>query len=394
MLEEHEVASDLTTRVGIALAGTTDRVTVAHMHSSLQSGRFIRIPLPGVCLLCCLWPATVRSAPALPTTSESFIVDHGALMIIGFLGTLIGLERAVALDRLWPYGIPMLSAVSALSALVRLPGQLSALPAIAASLLLTAVFFALYCQYPSEHFVIMALSAVAWLVGNTIWFESLPLFHAVPWWAGFLVLMIAGERLELSRLRRPSATIRVIFHVSVAIVLMGLVLSILELHAGVRIAGLGLLAIALWLLRYDLAWHSAQQAGLPRYMAVCLIAGYVWLAVGGILWLLFAQFFSAGPRYDAMLHSIFLGFVFSMIFAHAPIILPTITSLALPFRNAFYLHAGLLHLSLVLRVAGDLGLVLSLQQWGGLLNTLTILIFLINNVRAVKLGATPVAKAS
>ena len=129
-------------------------------------------------------------------------------------------------------------------------------------------------------------------------------------------------------------------------------------------------------------------------MAVCLIAGYLWLAAGGILWLLFAKFFSAGPRYDAMLHSIFLGFVFSMIFAHAPIILPTITGMALPFRNSFYLHTGLLHISLLLRVLGDLGLWLSLQQWGGLLNTLTILIFLINNVRAVKLGAIAVAKAS
>src|SRR5215510_14138437 len=394
MLEEHEVASALTTRVGIALAGTTDRVTVAHMHSSPRGGRFVLIALAGVSLLFGLWAGTVRLGWALPTPSESFIVYHGPLMIIGFLGTLIGLERAVALDRFWPYGIPILSGVSALSALVGLPVQLSAPSAVAASLLLIAFFAVLYRQYPSEHFVIMGLSAFAWLVGNIIWFESLPLFHAVPWWAGFLVLMIAGERLELSRLRRPSVTIRAIFYASVAIILIGLLFSMLELYAGVRIAGLGLLAIALWLLRYDLAWHSAQQAGLPRYMAVCLIAGYVWLAVGGILWLLFAEFFSAGSRYDAMLHSIFLGFVFSMIFAHAPIILPTITGMALPFRNSFYLHAGLLHLSLVLRVAGDLGLVLSLQQWGGLLNTLTILIFLINNVRAVKLGATPVAKAS
>ena len=29
-----------------------------------------------------------------------------------------------------------------------------------------------------------------------------------PWWAGFLVLMIAGERLELSRLRQPTPLIR------------------------------------------------------------------------------------------------------------------------------------------------------------------------------------------
>jgi hypothetical protein len=84
------------------------------------------------------------------------------------------------------------------------------------------------------------------------------------------------------------------------------------------------------------------------------------------------------------LHSIFLGFVFSMIFAHAPIILPTITGLSLPFQKIFYLHAGLLHLSLLLRIAGDLGLWLLLQQWGGLVNTLTVLLFLINNIRAVR----------
>ena len=324
--------------------------------------------------------------------SAQFIIVHGPLMVVGFLGILIGLERAVALGRSWPYGIPVLSAVSALSVLTGLPAELSAPPAVAASLLLVAVFVALYRQYPSEHFVIMGLSAVAWSVGNIIWLESLPLFQAVPWWTGFLVLMIAGERLELSRLRRPSMTIRAGFHASVTIVLIGLALSMLELHSGVRIAGLGLFAIALWLLRYDLAWHSAQQAGLPRYMAVCLIAGYFWLAVGGILWLLFAQFFSAGPRYDAMLHSIFLGFVFSMIFAHAPIILPTITGLPLPFQKAFYLHAGLLHLSLLLRIAGDLGLWLWLQQWGGLVNTLTVLLFLINNIRAVKAGAAATSR--
>jgi hypothetical protein len=239
----------------------------------------------------------------------------------------------------------------------------------------------------------MGLSAVVWLVGNIIWLGGLPFFHVVPWWTGFLVLMIAGEKLELSRLRRPSVTIRAIFHVGVAIVCIGLIVSTLELHSGVRITGVGLLAIALWLLRYDLAWHSVQQGGLPRYMAVCLIVGYGWLAVGGILWLLFAPFFSAGPRYDAMLHTIFLGFVFSMIFAHAPIILPTITGMALPFRNSFYLHAGLLHVSLLLRIAGDLGSWLLLQQWGGLLNTLTVLLFLINNIRAVKVGAAATLKA-
>ena len=102
--------------------------------------------------------------------------------------------------------------------------------------------------------------------------------------------------------------------------------------------------------------------------------------------MLFAQFFSAGPRYDAMLHAIFLGFVFSMIFAHAPIILPTITGLVLPFQSIFYLHVGLLHLSLSLRIAGDVAQLLWLQRWGGLLNAAAILLFLANNVHAVRSG--------
>jgi hypothetical protein len=356
------------------------------MNVDQHRSRFVLIALAGISLLAGLWAGVVRLGWLLPSPNEQFPFIHGPLMVVGFLGTLIGLERAVALGRLWPYGIPVLSALSALSVLAALPVQISASLAIAASLFLIAVFVALHRLYPAEHFVVMGLSAFAWFVGNILWSESSPFFEVVPWWAGFLVLMIAGERLELSRVRRPSATVRAFFHVSAALVLIGLALSILEFHSGVRLAGFGLFVIALWLLRYDLAWRSSQQAGLPRYMAICLIAGYVWLVVGGILWMLFAPFFSAGPRYDAMLHSIFLGFVVSMIFAHAPIILPTITDLSLPFQRIFYLHAGLLHASLLLRVTGDLGLWPSLQQWGGLLNTLAVLLFLVNNVRAVKMG--------
>jgi hypothetical protein len=137
--------------VRLALASTTDRVTVAHMASSQGRGRFFLIALAGVSLLFGLWARTVRLGWALPAPGESFVLYHGPLMIIGFLGTLIGLERAVALGRLWPYGIPMLSGVSALSAFVGLPVQLNAPAAVVASLLLIAVFFVLYRQYPSEH---------------------------------------------------------------------------------------------------------------------------------------------------------------------------------------------------------------------------------------------------
>jgi hypothetical protein len=195
--------------------------------------------------------------------------------------------------------------------------------------------------------------------------------------------MIAGERRELARLRSPKPLVRVWFRLAVIILLAGLILSPWEFRLGVRIAGAGMIAMALWLLRYDLAWQNIKQPGLPCFMAAGLIAGYFWLAIGGIFWIWFARFFGAGPLYDAMVHTVFLGFVFSMIFAHGPIILPAITHMSLPFHYRFYIHAGLLHLSLLVRIAGDLALLPGGQQWGGMLSALAILMFLLSTIHAL-----------
>lgn len=82
----------------------------------------------------------------------------------------------------------------------------------------------------------------------------------------------------------------------------------------------------------------------------------------------------AGPHYDLWLHAIFLGFAFGMIFAHALIIAPAITGLAVPFHIGFYVPVLLLHGSLLLRAIGDLQNP-TLRQWGGLLNAVAILLF-------------------
>ncbi len=356
------------------------------MTSPPRSIRFIFIALAGISLLTALWSGLARMGWDLPVPNRDFVSLHGPLMAIGFLGTLIGLERAAAVERWWVYGIPLFSVVTIGALFADAPLPVITSPAIIAAFLLTLFFAGLYRRQPAEHFVVMTLSAVALCVGNIIWFAEAPLSQVVPWWAGYLVLMIAGERLELSRIRRPPLYVRVLFRVCVAIVMMGLAISIYPFYLGVRSAGAGLFLLALWLLRYDMAWQSLSQAGLPRFMARCLIVGYVWLAVSGALWMVFAKFFAAGPVYDAMLHTIFLGFVFSMIFAHGPIILPVITGMKLPFHNLFYLHAVVLHAGLLLRVAGDLSDSNWAQKFGGALNALAIIIFLVNNIRAVKLA--------
>jgi hypothetical protein len=74
---------------------------------------------------------------------------------------------------------------------------------------------------------------------------------------------------------------------------------------------------------------------------------------------------------------VFVGFVFSMVFGHAPIIFPAVLGAPINYRSYFYLPLLLLHLSLALRLAGDFGGWVIIRQWGGLLNALAIVLFLL-----------------
>lgn len=339
-------------------------------------------------LLAALWAGLVRLGWGWPPLLHSLPAAHGPLMIAGVLGTLTALERAVALGRRWTYLAPALTALGALAILIGLPGQIGPLLITLGSLAMVAVFAAIVRQQPAIFTATMGLGAASWLVGNGLWLAGRPIPQVIAWWAGFLVLTIAGERLELGRLLRPARSAQAAFMAIVAFLLVGLVVSSLAFDAGVRLAGTAMIALALWLLRYDIARRTVRQGGLTRFIAISLLSGYVWLGVSGLLWLSFAGV-TAGPLYDAMLHTVFLGFVFAMIFGHAPIILPALSGRQFAFRPAFYVHLTLLHMSLVLRVAGDLAGWAPVRQWGGLLNAVAILLFLANTVRAVRVGPAP-----
>ncbi len=78
------------------------------------------------------------------------------------------------------------------------------------------------------------------------------------------------------------------------------------------------------------------------------------------------------------------GFVISMIFGHAPIIFPAILGIPINFQPVFYIHLGLLHISLFLRVIADYANFFSLRMWGGLLNEFAILIFIGVTISSVR----------
>ena len=139
---------------------------------------------------------------------------------------------------------------------------------------------------------------------------------------------------------------------------------------------LGTLLAALCLWSAFFTWR-VRQSGLTRFIAVTLLSGYVWLGAAGIL-ALGSGAVAAGGRYDAMLHAVMLGFVFSMIFGHAPIIFPAVLGIGVAYHPAFYAHVALLHVSLLLRVTGDLAPWPAARAWGGLLNGIAIVAFLAN----------------
>jgi hypothetical protein len=213
-----------------------------------------------------------------------------------------------------------------------------------------------------------------------------PILGAVFWWMVFLVLTIAGERLELNRLLRPTPLVRFAFVAAIGLVLAGVAASLVWPEAGARVMGVGLLALAAWLIRHDVARRTVFQTGLTRYIAVGLLAGYVWLGFGGVLAAMGGAT-TPGFIYDAVLHAVFLGFVMSMVFAHAPVIFPAVLGRPLPFHPRFYAHVGVLHVSLMLRMAGDLvpGLV-AWRAWGGMLNALALALFVANIVNSLARG--------
>jgi hypothetical protein len=81
-----------------------------------------------------------------------------------------------------------------------------------------------------------------------------------------------------------------------------------------------------------------------------------------------------------------------VVAGHALIILPSVLGVVLPFPRVFYAHRALLHLSLLLRVGGDLTGWTRGQQWGGLGNAVAILLFRRGGRR--RAGRTPVSGAS
>lgn len=347
--------------------------------------RWSRVPLLFlgiVALVAAVFGGLVRLPVSLPVVRADWVLLHGPLMVCAFLGTVISLERAVGLPDRWPYAATIILGAAGLHFMAGGPIHFGVWQLVVGSVLFFVVTLRVIRLRCELFTVIMSLGALAWLVGNVLWLVGRPFPQIVPWWLAFLGLTIVGERIDLSRFQKPTPLARPLFVTAVGIFLAGVTVTAFNELRGQQLLGFGLISLGAWLARHDLARRTVRQTGLPRFMAFSLLAGFAWLAVSGALFLGFAPL-TTGFAYDAALHAFFVGFVFSMIFGHAPVIFPSVLGLTAIWHPRFYFHLVLLHISLALRVGGDLGESVPLRQWGGGLNAAALGLFLFNTVTAL-----------
>lgn len=309
------------------------------------------VALVAAALLAAVSGGLLRAGVVLPALSGARWLPyaglwHAALMIGAFLGAVIAIERAVAVKLAAAFAAPLAAALGGLCLVLGRPVAGAWLLVIAGAVF-AWVNLVVVRRQSLPHTQLLLAAGGTWLVGNLLFALGEGTAAVLPWWFAFLVMTIAAERLEMTRLmrRRPAAP-WLLLAILTAMVAGAGWSWISPRHGGV-LYGASLALLACWLITYDIARRTVFAQGLSRYMAVCLLGGYVWLAVAGCAWMATAL---GLPWRDTALHALGLGFIFSMMMGHAPVILPAVARVKLQFGWPFYVPLVALHLSLAQRL--------------------------------------------
>ena len=135
-------------------------------------------------------------------------------------------------------------------------------------------------------------------------------------------------------------------------------------------------------------WYLATNSVVLAWMVLTGVAVTIHRFVDRPLWLmvhvpLLGGSRTDGPLFDATTHAVFLGFVITMIMAHAPLILPAVLRVRIPYHPALYAPMALLQLGLLLRVVGgDAWGSLPALQIGGATSAVAMLLFAVTAAAA------------
>lgn len=337
----------------------------------------------GISLLAGLDAGMLLLDVGAPVSAGHLPSAHGMLMVLGFLGTLISLERAVALRAPWAYAAPVLLGAGGLALALGLPRLIGQVLLVDGAVAFLAVVARLWTRQ-RDGAVAVEVLAVTHAVAAALLWTRLEVAPILPLLVGFVVLTIAAERVELARLalgRDADTRLLLLAGAYAASACVAIVLP----AVGSRLVAASLLGLVAWLVRHDVARRMVRSTGLPRFSAVAMLAGWAWLTVAAATWLL------TGPptsraAYDVIVHAAFLGFAMSMVLAHAPVILPAIIRRPLPYRRVLWLPLVVLHAFLLVRVLGDATALDVVWRVGALGTVAALLLLPLASAAAAALG--------
>jgi hypothetical protein len=312
------------------------------------------LPLVLIGLLAGISGGWIRLGSVIIPLTEG-AAQHGLLMVGGFLGTLISLERGMVMkQKIW-FLVPIVSGLSSLFFIVG-KSEIGIILLMAASLGLSAIMHLQSVRHPHFHSYLIYLGAVCWFLGNyLVWYHRL-IAAGTTWWIGFLLFTILGERLELSQFLPVPAWSKKLLAALAGLFLIGL---LVPFHGwGNEILGVASVLLSAWLLYFDMAKVASKKGHQFRYIGIGLHMGYVWLMIHGLILL---SMEGQALYYDLLLHTFFLGFTFSMIWAHAPIIFTLIFGIReTPYHRILWWGWGIFQLTLAGRIASS---GLELMEW-------------------------------
>src|SRR5262245_12983434 len=189
-----------------------------------------------------IWLGLLRLGWVLPLPWPDQLILHGPLMVGGFLGTVIGLERAIGSARRWAYFAPVCTVAGALVLVFGPSSSAGSFLIASGSAIVVVLFVVLLWQRFSLFTLALFTGALCWSIGNFEWVGGAGIYRVVFWWIAFVVLTIGGERLELNRVLRPSPLVRAAFGAAAAMSIAGGVAMAFDADAGKRVTGVGLIA--------------------------------------------------------------------------------------------------------------------------------------------------------
>ncbi len=302
--------------------------------------------------------------------------SHDFLMTVAVLGSLVALERSRPGQPDLSHLGPALLAVSGLTTLAAPAGALAGALAFAGSAVASASSLSYYLRHRSVAVGLIAGGFASLAASSLLIALGVPLLRVLPLLMCYPLLVIAGERVELTsalqRLPRGAPGWARWHHAAPLLLLAVGFASLAAVSWELEpLFGIPLIASGLWLLLRDPVLRLGIRAkGNHRYVALNMTTGYLWLVVAGALYVVSG---ALGLPLQLRVHSLYLGFVFHAIVAHAPLLLPALVGIGRPLYSRWlYGSTVVLTPSLILRFAGISTGSLSAYLAGVALNAVSI----------------------